>query len=170
MKERNALLVGRFQPFHKGHLHAVETLSKEFDKVIIGIGSAQYSHTMENPFTSGEREMMISKSLDKAGIKNMSIVPIEDLHRHSRWVAHVVSLVPEFAVVFTNDALTNRLFSEAGYDVRRIPYLNRKEYSGTEVRKRIFEGNKWEHLVPDEVAGIIREIDGVGRIQNIKAG
>ncbi|MEM3079801.1 MAG: adenylyltransferase/cytidyltransferase family protein, partial [Thermoproteota archaeon] len=49
------LFIGRFQPFHLGHLKAVEYIINRVDEVIIGIGSAQYSHTLENPFTAGER-------------------------------------------------------------------------------------------------------------------
>ncbi|EQD45121.1 nicotinamide-nucleotide adenylyltransferase, partial [mine drainage metagenome] len=50
-----AFVVGRFQPFHNGHLHVIKEILSQYSSVIIGIGSAQYSHTMENPFTAGER-------------------------------------------------------------------------------------------------------------------
>ena len=41
------LYVGRFQPFHLGHLEAIKHILKKVDTVIIAIGSAQYSHTLE---------------------------------------------------------------------------------------------------------------------------
>jgi nicotinamide-nucleotide adenylyltransferase len=44
-KNRDCLLIGRFQPFHKGHLQVVKTIARDCDDIIIGIGSAQYSHT-----------------------------------------------------------------------------------------------------------------------------
>ena len=50
-----ALYIGRFQPFHKGHLKILQKLAKKYDEIIIGIGSSQYSNTLENPFTSEER-------------------------------------------------------------------------------------------------------------------
>ncbi|HIQ38838.1 MAG TPA: nicotinamide-nucleotide adenylyltransferase, partial [Methanothermococcus okinawensis] len=53
-------LIGRWQPFHKGHLSIIEEISKEVDELIIGIGSAQKSHTLNDPFTAGERIMMIT--------------------------------------------------------------------------------------------------------------
>src|SRR3970040_1541422 len=50
-----ALWIGRFQPFHLGHLSMAKRILAEVDELVIGIGSAQYSHTPENPFTAGER-------------------------------------------------------------------------------------------------------------------
>ena len=66
-----ALLIGRFQPFHNGHLKIIQNLSKEFSEVIIGIGSSQYAHALENPFTADERILMIKKSLEKIDIKTL---------------------------------------------------------------------------------------------------
>ena len=54
-----ALFVGRFQPFHYGHLHAVESILKENDELLLVVGSAQMSHEPDNPFTAGERIEMI---------------------------------------------------------------------------------------------------------------
>ncbi len=67
-KELTALLIGRFQPFHNGHLEVVKTISKKCDRMIIGIGSAQLSHTFENPFTAGERHL-----IDLAGVAGYRI-------------------------------------------------------------------------------------------------
>ena len=57
---------------------------------------------------------------------------------------------------------------EAGYEVRNSPLFNREMYSGTEIRRRIVEGEDWEALVPAGVADVIREIDGVSRIKDLK--
>ncbi len=51
------------QPIHKGHMDVIKRILREVDEVIIGIGSAQLSHTPKDPFTAGERTMMISKAL-----------------------------------------------------------------------------------------------------------
>ena len=122
-KEVSALLIGRFQPFHNGHLEVVKSIAKECDRLIIGIGSAQLSHTFENPFTAGERHLMISRAFHDEGLDNFFLVPIVDIYRYSVWVAHVASLVPPFESVYTNNPLTRRLFVEAGYKVRNAPML-----------------------------------------------
>jgi len=165
--DRDSLVIGRFQPFHNGHLEVVRKISEISDNLTIGIGSAQYSHTVNNPFTAGERYRMISNSLKDSGITNAYIVPIEDLNRYSVWVSHVVSMSPPFSVIYSNNTLTRRLFKEAGYEIRDSPLYNRSEYSGTEVRKRMLSGDDWRPLVPRAVADIIDDIDGIGRIRGL---
>ena len=165
-----SLVIGRFQPLHNGHMEVLRKCAEESDHLIIGIGSAQISHDPDNPFTAGERYMMISESLKDIGITDFSIVPIEDLNRYSVWVAHVVSMVPPFKRVYTNNPMTRRHFQEAGYEVRRSPMYNRAVYSGTEVRRRIAADEEWRSLVPTAVSEVIDSIDGVGRIKDITGG
>lgn len=165
-----SLVIGRFQPLHNGHMEVLRKCAEESDHLIVGIGSAQSSHDPENPFTAGERYMMIANSLKDEGITDFSIVPVEDLNRYSVWVAHVVSMVPPFKRVYTNNPMTRRLFEEAGYEVRRSPMYNRDVYSGTEVRRRIASDEEWRSLVPGAVADVIDAIDGVGRIKDITGG
>lgn len=55
--------IGRFQPYHDGHHKMVEAIASEIDELVLGIGSAGDSHSPHNPFTAGERIMMITKSL-----------------------------------------------------------------------------------------------------------
>jgi len=165
-----SLVVGRFQPLHKGHMDVIRKCADDSEHLTIGIGSAQYSHTPENPFTAGERYMMINKTLRDEGIDNYSIVPIEDLNRYPVWVSHVVSLVPPFKRVYSNNPLTRRLFQEAGFEVRASPLYNREVFSGTEIRRRIVNNEEWRSLVPSPVADVIDAIDGVERLKQISSG
>ncbi len=159
------LFVGRFQPFHLGHLDMVRRIVQAHGEILIGIGSAQYSHTRENPFTAGERYEMVKRALEADGIDDFHIVPIPDTHVHSIWVSHVVSLVPKFDVVYTNSPLVVRLFRERGFEVRELPLFKREAFAGTQIRKRIYEGGEWTSLLPKEVAAYILEIDGPQRIR-----
>jgi len=163
----NALIIGRFQPFHNGHLEVIKLIAQECDYMIVGIGSAQSSHTFENPFTAGERHLMISRALREVGLNNCHLVPIVDINRYAVWVAHVVSLVPPFQVVYTNNSLTRRLFEEAGDQGRAAPMFNRETYSGTEIRRRMVAGERWEHLVPKGTSDVIREVGGVERLRDL---
>ena len=161
------LMVGRFQPFHKGHILVIREMVKLHPSTILGIGSAQYSHTPENPFTAGERVEMATEALREEGIADFYVVPIEDINEHGRWVAHVESLVPRFSAVATNNPLNQRLFQEEGYEVRTTPLYGRNRYSGTVIRRRMLGGRPWKPLVPPAVARIIDEIDGVSRIRQL---
>mgnify|MGYP001087848770 CR=1 FL=1 len=161
------LYIGRFQPFHLGHLEAIKHILKKVDSVIIAIGSAQYSHTLENPFTAGERMTMSRLALEEAEISSnrYSLVPIPDVNIHRLWVAHLTSLTPSFQIVFSNEPLTVTLFREAGFKVEPIPFFNREIYSATEIRKRMLSNEDWSSLVPRSVALFVRRIKGEERLR-----
>lgn len=161
----NALLIGRFQPFHNGHLHLIIHLSQNYKTIIIGIGSSQYSHTTENPFSFKERSQMITQTLHNRKITNFTIVAIPDLHDPPNWVEHVTSLTPQFDVVVTNNDFTQQLFADKKYTVKHTPLFNRDEYSGKKIRHHIQNKAPWKHLVPPEVYHYIHQIDGETRIR-----
>jgi len=162
-----ALFIGRFQPFHKGHLQIIQTASKKYDEIIIGLGSSQYDNSLQNPFSSDERKEMIEKSLSKIGVKNYRIELIPDIHDLDRWASYVASRVPDFDVVITNSPLTKQLFQEKGYKVEKTPILDRTKYSGKEIRRRITEDETWLYLVPEPVVEVIKKIDGVNRLKKL---
>ncbi len=166
---KRAVFVGRFQPFHKGHLGALQDILEKVDEVIIVVGSAQYSHSLDNPFTTGERITMIRRALENEGIKPTRywIVPVPDAHVHMVWVAQVVGYTPKFDVVYTNEPLTRRLFTEAIFKVEPVPFHKRRVYSATEIRRRMLKGENWEDLVPNSVVEFIKKIDGVERVQDL---
>ncbi len=102
MKTRRAILLGRFQPFHNGHLKVIKKILGEQDELIVAIGSAQCSHTTENPFTAGERIMMITKALDSEKVPRSRIytIAMPDVNNNALWVAQVKSNSPPFDVVY----------------------------------------------------------------------
>ncbi|MCD6340506.1 MAG: adenylyltransferase/cytidyltransferase family protein, partial [Desulfurococcales archaeon] len=63
-----ALFPGRFQPIHWGHVSVIKWALSKVDELIIGVGTAQESHTIVNPFTAGERVVMIRLALEEAGV------------------------------------------------------------------------------------------------------
>jgi nicotinamide-nucleotide adenylyltransferase len=160
------ILIGRFQPYHEGHQSMIERIADDVDELVLGIGSADQSHTTRNPFTAGERIMMITKSVAKTDIITYA-VPIEDLNRNSVWVSHVQSMSPEFEIAYANNPLVVRLFKEAGIEVRSTPMIQREEFEGSEIRDRMRHEKNWESLVPDPAVDVIEEIDGVNRLQHV---
>jgi len=158
--------IGRFQPFHNGHLSMVERIADEVDELVLGIGSADDSHTVRNPFTAGERIMMITKSLVEYDLVTYA-VPIEDLERNSVWVSHVQSMSPDFDVAYSNNPLVIQLFREAGIEIRQSPMFNREVLEGSEVRERMITDGDWQSLVPEAVVEVVEEMDGTERIQMV---
>ncbi len=165
------LIIGRFQPPHKGHILAIKAILQKVSMLIIGIGSAQKCFFQNNPFTAGERITMLKAALEEEGVNcsKYMLIPIQDVDDNRLWVHHVVSLVPRFDVVYTNDKLSNYLFKTAGFDARFFEEYDRSVYSSTEVRRRMREGGDWRSLVPESVAEIIDDIKGVERVKFIEA-
>jgi nicotinamide-nucleotide adenylyltransferase len=159
------LLVGRYQPFHKGHLEVLLEAMETCDELIIGIGSAQESHTLENPFTAGERIEMIRLCLSKDKRARTIMVPIPDVNRFAIWVSHIESLVPPFKAVFTNNPLTKSLFEAKRYKVYQTKIYDRSVYSGTVIRDRMLNGGDWKELVPEKIVGFLSKLDGPSRIK-----
>ena len=166
MDSRRAFYIGRFQPYHLGHQTVLESIAEEVDEIIIGIGSAQASHEPDDLFTAGERVLMMTKALQELGVRHY-IIPIEDIKRNSVWVSHIISMTPPFQVVYSNNPLVIRLFEEAGFEVRQSPLYQRDKYAGTEIRRRMLNGEEWKSLVPPSTADIIKEIGGVERLKLI---
>jgi nicotinamide-nucleotide adenylyltransferase len=164
---RVGLFVGRFQPFHNGHLAAVKHALRKVDYLYVVVGSAQKSYERDNPFTAGERITMIKSALDGNGVdpSKWMTIPISDADSHSLWVSSVESMVPKFDIVFTNDTLTFLLLKEEGKQVRSVPYQDRRRLSATNVRDRILERKDWESLVPPQVATLVKEFGGVERVR-----
>ena len=158
--------IGRFQPYHDGHHSMVAQIAEEVDELVLGIGSAGDSHTERNPFTAGERTMMLTKAVAEFDLVTY-VVPIEDLERNSVWVSHVQSMSPSFDVAYSNNPLVIQLFREAGVEVRQSPMFNREVLEGAEVRHRMIAGEDWEALVPDFVVGVIEEFGGLERIRMV---
>jgi len=160
------LYIGRFQPYHLGHQAVLQKICEEVDEVVLAIGSAQVSHTVNDPFTAGERLTMIAESLGPLRPKCF-VIPMWDMARNAVWVSHVKSMTPRFDLVYSNNPLVVELFREDGVEVRNLPLYKREIYSGTAIRKLMIEGGDWKSLVPGAVASTIDEIGGVERLKSV---
>ncbi|MBS3816432.1 MAG: nicotinamide-nucleotide adenylyltransferase [Candidatus Thermoplasmatota archaeon] len=154
-----SLFIGRFQPFHKGHLKAIEQILEDRDSLMIGVGSAQRKRKENDPLSGGERITMIKRVLESRDLKNIEVYPVPDIECHPAWPYYVEAILPRFDRVYGNSEVVLNLFEKIGHETRKLEQINRDEYSGTEIRKRIREGRKWKGLVPEEVADYLEEID-----------
>lgn len=83
-KYDRAIIIGRFQPFHNGHLKLVEQAQKIAEKVIILVGSSDSSVSTKNPFTFEQRKTMIQSCVD------VTVLPLNDYsYNDQKWVKQV---------------------------------------------------------------------------------
>ena len=162
------ILIGRFQPLHKGHVNAIEFARNNSERLFVIVGSAEKSNQERNPFSFEERKRMIGLALKGKKLQdNISIVPINDARNHTEWIKSIKNTIGEYNLIFTNDELTEKLFKEEGAEVLNVPLQDRNELSATEVRKRLELDKEWESLVTPEIARYLKEINAVERMKSI---
>jgi nicotinamide-nucleotide adenylyltransferase len=161
-----AFFPGRFQPFHKGHRVLVAHILEDAEELVVAIGSSGLSHTEDNPFTAGERISMVHLTLDPIDATTF-VIPVTNVEPYALWPAHVQTLSPSFDVVYSNNPTVRRVVGEMGYDARGVDLIERDRYSGTEIRRRMVAGEPWRDLVPDPVAAVIDDLDGVERVRQV---
>ena len=161
----NGLLIGRFQPFHLGHLDAFRFALSKVDKLWIGIGSSNKPNEKNNPFTADERKEMILSSIDDTISNRIQIFFIPDFENHEKWIENIDLLVPDFDVIFTNDELTKSMYLKRGKDVISVPFTKREILSGTNIRNIILSDQNWELLVPEGTKTVLKKIDANNRLK-----
>lgn len=157
--KRTGLFIGRFQPFHLGHLSAVKQALQQVDFLTIGIGSSQYSNTQQNPYTAEQRKKMIELSLQEAGIKEgrYEVKFIPDIHDNLKWPTHVKTITPHFEVLFlSNHGLVDQLFKKYMPEVKRVYLKHEVDISATRIREMMKKGNNWEKWVSEKVANHLK--------------
>ena len=160
----NGLLIGRFQPFHLGHLEALQFALSKVDKLWLGLGSSNKPMEKNNPFSVEERQQMILSSIEDSIKNKISIYPIPDLDNHVKWIENIDTIVPDYEIVFSNDPMTEHLYSKRNVDVITIPFLKRDQLSGTRLRELIKSDHKWDDLVPEGTKILLQNFDAKNRL------
>jgi nicotinamide-nucleotide adenylyltransferase len=147
----------------------VENVLEECHELIIAIGSAQFNYLYTDPFTAGERVLMIHSALLDSGIAagRFYIIPIINDENNSTWYAHLRSLVPEFHVLYTGNEFVKCLVKTA-VDIQTPIFERKRTYNGTKIRNLISRELPWRHLVPSSVAILIEKMDGINRIRSLR--
>ncbi|MFQ5940398.1 MAG: nicotinamide-nucleotide adenylyltransferase [Nitrososphaerales archaeon] len=164
-----ALIIGRFQPFHKGHLQLVKSILKDCDELVIAIASAQFNFIEKDPFTAGERILMIHEALKEGNVDlaKCYIVPLVNDENNARWIGHLRSYLPHFDVVYTGNPYVAMLMKNSKIKVKKIKFYDKEKYSGSKIRRLMLKGNSWEYLVPTSVVETIKKINGIKRVRII---
>lgn len=87
---KNGIFIGRFQPVHQGHVHALGIAASQVDQLYILVGSANQCRSIRNPWTFKERTAMLRQKLFAAGIHNVEIIPLNDYrYSNTQWISDV---------------------------------------------------------------------------------
>ncbi len=98
------VFIGRFQPFHVGHLAVIKTALAQSKHVILLIGSAKQPRSTRNAFNFDERMQMVLSAFSAEDAARIRCVPLVDvLYNDARWVTSVEQAVQ--SVTGTNPTL-----------------------------------------------------------------
>lgn len=161
------LFVGRFQPFHRGHLMVVQGMTKVCDRIVIAVGSCKKSGTEDNPFTAQERIEIIQRALQDEDIipkHDVAFIEVEDTDNDDDWTSAVLEKAGKVKTLWTGNDWTKECFADTGLEVQDITEV--PGISSTEIRQKMKNDGDWQEMVPDVVASYIKSIGGVDRVKN----
>ena len=162
------LFIGRFQPFHNGHLLSIVSFCSKNDKLTVLIGSKQKSFASENPFTYDERKRMIERSLKEKGFNNFRILGLDDQNSDAKWVKSIEKISGKFDMCYSGNERVISILKKFKKPVKIIERMATNTLSGTEIRRKIQEGKMKNLSLPENTFKTIKSIDGFERIKNIK--
>lgn len=84
-----AVMIGRFQPFHAGHLLLLRQALAAAPLCVLVIGSAHQARTPKNPFTWQERAQMVRLAVPEADRARLLFLPVRDYYDEVRWTGKV---------------------------------------------------------------------------------
>lgn len=164
------VFIGRFQPFHKGHVYSLKKALKKVDRLVILIGSSQKMKTKDNPFCYDLRKKMVECALERLGLERqvLGIEGLRDfLESDERWSEEVKRLVlpykrkdldwSEVLVVGNND-WTNKVMKKKGFGVYESGLFKRERLEGVKIRKLMRKGDeRWKGRVLDCTSRLIEK-------------
>jgi cytidyltransferase-like protein len=166
-----AVIHGRFQPLHWGHLEYLLAGAERAETLVVGITNPDPALTVaevsdpdrgkpeSNPFTFYQRYLMVEGALREAGVtaSRLRIVPFphgspERLRYYApRDAVYLLTVYDEWG-----DVKVER-FRQLGLVIDVMWRRVEKPISGTRVRAALANGEKWDDLVPPAVARVIKE-------------
>ena len=174
------IVLGRFQPFHKGHEYLVNSAVELAgdNEVMIAIGSASKGWESNNPWTLDERTEMVKSWLIEQN-KSATIVGINDINDPPNWVNHASESHGE-GILVTSDEATKKLYEESDFTVEFVDLSNRENYEGWRVRQTllmlstVYDDEAVKEVlsatIPQSVIDWLVENDAIFRLSTMVSG
>ncbi len=156
---QTGIVIGKFQPFHNGHLYLLRYALKHAEHIIIGIGSANV-YDQHNPFSAKERMMFVKQVIKTEQVENrvLRIIALDDFYDGTRWLKNIErKAVVNIDAIIGNNDWCNGIFSDAGYAVLRAGFYKRYLYEGEKIRRLMRLKKPWETRVPSYLVGEINK-------------
>lgn len=139
-----AVVIGRFQPFHNGHLALLREALAHAPRVLLVLGSAHQARSPRHPFSWTERAEMVRLALPEAERGRVDVLPLRDYFDEARWVTAVREEVGQrvgsanvLLVGHFKDATSDYLRRFAPWQLLSLPRLHRVD--ATDLRAALFD-------------------------------
>ncbi len=148
-KYSRGLIIGRFQPFHKGHLFLVRWSLKYVEHLVIGLGSSGLIDS-NNFLTDNERRLMIEKVRRREGwqARLSEILSIADFPDDEVWFKKLIQKTGFIDVVVSNNDWVVDIFTSHNLPVLKPGFYQRFNYEGLKIRQLMAQGKKWQDRLP----------------------
>lgn len=164
--QKRVAVIGRWMPIHNGHKNFLLKLAKEFDKLLIMIGSCYEGGDIKHCVTSAEREKML-RAIMKAGNiapEKYEIIAVSDSPSFEEWIEDVLYECRKFGATHfctgnKEDILDvlERKNEDIGMEIINPEIDSNFPYHATDIRNMIISGEyeKLEELIPNEIKPIL---------------
>jgi len=155
-----AVYPGRFQPFHKGHLAAIEHILSENDRLYIIICSKKNYTELDdkNPFTFEERKEMMELSIPTEFLERVTICHVSDSGSDKEWTNVIDAYIPEpDFTTYSNNPITVAAFKNHGYMTRSLPVME-EGLNATFIRKLLIRRDDYVGFIPNGTRKVIEGI------------
>jgi len=183
------VFIGRFQPFHQGHLSVIKQGLEQAEHLIVLCGSAHQPRSVRNPWSMSEREAMIRGAVSCADNTRLHIAPLMDsAYNDESWVRNVQVTVNGFVIAHygmphkqPKVGLIGHSKDQSSYYLNLFPQwssvqvANYKGLSATPIRQEIFSDagmayieSEGAQVFPDNVQQAIKQFTATPCYQEIK--
>ncbi len=191
LKDKRVAIPGRYNPLHNGHLSMFIEIIKAAGVTFIPLGSANETHSRNNPCSAVERRNYIMRALNDAAqsddflrerMKDVRVIPIQNtglgdglwsINEQKQWISSIYEISGGIDLLISSNPQVAASCKSYGIDCRHVTEVVRKEsllmqgtlhdkLSATHIKKLIDSGHsEYKDLIPHSVLEVLQEIGGI---------
>lgn len=160
-KYKTLVYIGRFSPFHNGHLETIRLAQQLCEQIIIIIGSSHGPRTVKNPWTYEERVRFITESLsndlghDSPELKEFNVSfeyepAVDYLYNDDRWAKQIQDIVAKYNDDDSTIGIIGHEKDDSSFYLKMFPQWQKRlinatahngsVINGTDIRYAFFSG------------------------------
>lgn len=162
MASSDAVILGRFQPLHRGHETLLDYAARQYDRSFVLV--ADYGERRESdPLLYDERRRIV-----EALYPDATVLPGDDTGDMDSTIESIERSVPETFTALTGSEWTRELFETNDYPVELFA-KDEYEFHATDIRERIRREEPWRRFVSADAYEHLRELNFERRVRETAA-